>query len=110
MSAGFQRVASLNEVPDGGMTAVMLDDGKEIILARAGHRIFALDIMCTHQEAWLDSGFFHPQSMEVECPLHEGRFDVRTGEPTAEPPTEPITTYEVSLEGDDILVGPAKMS
>src|SRR5438046_6698743 len=104
MNAGFQRVAAVNEVPDGGMTAVMLDDGKEILLARAGDKIFAMDIMCSHQEAWLDSGFFHAQSMEVECPLHEGRFDVRTGKVTCPPPTEPIATYEVAVEGDSVFV------
>jgi nitrite reductase/ring-hydroxylating ferredoxin subunit len=108
MNEGFQRVALLNEVAEGGMTAVMLDDGKEIILVRAAGKVFALDIMCTHQEAWLDSGFFHPDSMEVECPLHEGRFDVRNGTATCPPPTEPIGTYEVVVEGDDILVGPVK--
>src|SRR5262245_60031091 len=104
MNEGFEKVGSVNQVPDGGMTAVMLEDGTEIVLARAGDRIFAIDIMCTHQEAWLDSGFFHPQSLELECPLHEGRFDVRTGAVTSPPPTEAIRTYEVAVEGDDVLV------
>jgi nitrite reductase/ring-hydroxylating ferredoxin subunit len=104
MNEDFQRVAGVDDVREGDMTAVMLADGKEILLVRAAGRFFALDIMCTHQEAWLDSGFLHPDSMEVECPLHEGRFDVRTGAVTCPPPTEPIATYEVAVEGDEVFV------
>ena len=104
MDGDFQRVAGVDELREGEMTAVMLADGKEILLVHAAGRFFALNIMCTHQEAWLDSGFFHPESMEVECPLHEGRFDVRTGNVTSPPPTEPIGTYEVAVEGDGIFV------
>ena len=104
MDEGFERVAGVEELPEGQMTAVMLGDGKEILLVRAAGQFFALDIMCTHQEAWLDSGFFHPESMEVECPLHEGRFDVRTGNVTCPPPTESIATFEVAVEGDEVFV------
>jgi nitrite reductase/ring-hydroxylating ferredoxin subunit len=104
MNGDFQRVASVDELPEGTMAAVMLGDGKEILLIHAAGRFFALDIMCTHQEAWLDSGFFHPDSMEVECPLHEGRFDVRTGNVTSPPPTEPIAAYEVTVEDDEVYV------
>jgi len=104
MDEGFERVAGVDELPEGQMTAVMLGDGKELLLVHTGGSFFALDIMCTHQEAWLDSGFFHRESMEVECPLHEGRFDVRTGAVTCPPPTEPIATYEVAVEGDGVFV------
>ena len=42
---------------------------------------------------------------EIECPLHGGCFNIRTGEATCPPATEPLATYEVSLEGADILIG-----
>ena len=106
MDSGFQRVARLEELPNNEMTAAMLEDGNEIVLVRTGGNVYAVEIMCTHQEAWLDSGFFHPESMEIECPLHEGRFDVRTGNVTSPPPTEPIGTYEVAVEGNEVFVKP----
>ena len=40
----------------------------------------------------------------MECPFHQGRFNVKTGEAVQEPPTEPIPTYQVQVEGDDIRV------
>jgi len=40
----------------------------------------------------------------VECPFHQGRFNVKTGAVVQDPPTEPVPTYRVQVEGDDILV------
>jgi anthranilate 1,2-dioxygenase ferredoxin subunit len=33
----------------------------------------------------------------IECPLHQGQFDVRTGEPLCEPVDEPIRVYPVRV-------------
>ena len=44
--------------------------------------------------------------IEVECPLHEGRFDLRTGQDTNPPADEPVAAFAVRVEGDDVLVGP----
>ena len=41
---------------------------------------------------------------EVECGWHCARFSIRTGEVTMAPATRPIQTFEVRLEGDDVLV------
>ena len=40
----------------------------------------------------------------IECWLHGSCFDVRTGQPTNLPATEPVPVYPVRIEGDDILV------
>jgi len=42
--------------------------------------------------------------MWFECPFHAGQFNVRTGEVVSPPPAEPIPTYPVQIEGDDIKV------
>ena len=41
---------------------------------------------------------------EIECPLHVGAFDIRTGEPTAFPVVVAIEKYDVRIEGDEIQV------
>jgi ribulose-5-phosphate 4-epimerase/fuculose-1-phosphate aldolase len=56
-------------------------------------------------EAWLHQGDLRPATWEVQCPLHQGRFDLRTGHPTAWPSSEPVQVYAVRVEGEDILVG-----
>lgn len=105
MNGNFQRVARVNEVHEGDFLSVTLEDGKEILLAKAKGQIYAFDLMCTHQQTWLDAGLVDTNTLEVECPLHEGRFDMRTGAVTHEPPTEPIKAYEVRIEGDEVYVG-----
>jgi nitrite reductase/ring-hydroxylating ferredoxin subunit len=41
----------------------------------------------------------------VQCPLHQGRFDLRTGHATAWPASQAVQVYAVCVEGEDILVG-----
>ena len=100
--AEFHRVASVQELADGEMMQVMVN-GTEVLLARIGDEYFAMDDLCTHAYAMLHFGILHPDTCEVECPLHESYFDLRTGVPT-EPADEPEPIYEVKIEGDDILV------
>ncbi len=41
----------------------------------------------------------------IECPLHGGCFDIKTGKAMTPPVTDDIKTYEVKIDGDDVLVG-----
>jgi nitrite reductase/ring-hydroxylating ferredoxin subunit len=101
--SGLVRVAALSELPPGGMLAV--DVGElEILLARIGDTVLAIGNVCSHDQVWLDAGTLHEASCEVECPMHEGRFDLRTGAPTHEPCEVPVPSYPVRVEGDDILL------
>jgi anthranilate 1,2-dioxygenase ferredoxin component len=102
----FVRVAALGDVPDGSLESVDVE-GDDVLLARVGDSVFALDNVCSHAEGWLDMGELHQETCEVQCPLHEGRFDLRTGAPTHEPCVEPVRSYPVRVEGEDILVGVA---
>ncbi len=56
--------------------------------------------MCTHAYARLSDGWL--DRSEIECPLHAGRFDVKTGAATAPPCVDPIKTYEIRQVGDDL--------
>jgi nitrite reductase/ring-hydroxylating ferredoxin subunit len=104
----FERVARVGDIREADMMSVTLSNGAEVVLAKCNGQIFCVDIMCTHQEAWLDSGYVDTATYELQCPLHEGRFDLRTGAVTNEPPTEPIRAYNVKVEGNDVYVGPPK--
>ena len=102
--AEFERVANLSDLKEADLVSVTASDGTEMVLVKLGSDVYAFEPVCSHQTAWLDSGFVHATSCEVECPLHEGRFDLRTGAATAEPATEPIKIYAVRVEGDEVLV------
>jgi naphthalene 1,2-dioxygenase system ferredoxin subunit len=57
---------------------------------------------CTHGNAFLSEGFLIDG--EIECPLHQGRFDVKTGAPTCEPACDPVRVYPVKIEDGRVFV------
>ena len=101
----FHKVGTVGDIADGDMTAVWAGP-LEVLLARVGDEYFAIDNACSHADAMLSMGYLYPERCEVECPLHEGIFDLRTGGAIQEPADEPVEAFDVKIEGDDILVGP----
>ncbi len=76
--------------------------GREIALYSVQGEVFATDNLCTHGHARLCEGYLLDH--EIECPLHQGRFDIRTGAPTCEPVTEGVRSYPVKIEGGRVFV------
>lgn len=97
----FIKAAGLKEVPPGKMYRAELH-GKAILLANVNGTVYAVDDMCSHEDASLYLGALKGDC--VKCPLHGSRFDLKTGEPLDDPADESIRTYEVKLSGEDILV------
>jgi naphthalene 1,2-dioxygenase system ferredoxin subunit len=91
--------SAVDEVPEDDVIGVMVE-GRDIAMYNAGGEIFATDNICTHGHARLCEGFL--EGHEIECPLHQGKFDVRTGQPTCAPVTEAIRSYPVKVEGGRI--------
>lgn len=74
-----------------------------ILIALAENQVYAVDDMCTHEDASLSKGSLHGDC--VKCPLHGSRFRLASGQALDEPAEEALNTYEVKIEGDNILVG-----
>jgi 3-phenylpropionate/trans-cinnamate dioxygenase ferredoxin subunit len=103
--ADYELVATLEEIPDGGMKQVVVR-GEPIGLYRVGEDVYAVHDICTHEEAYLSEGEFEPEDLEVECPLHGSHFNVQSGEVRILPATRPVMTYQVKVEGGRVMVGP----
>ena len=73
-----------------------------IVLYEVDGDVFATHDVCTHAEASLSEGFQDGDT--IECPMHSGCFNIRTGEALGPPVIVDIKTYQVRLEGDDVLV------
>jgi nitrite reductase/ring-hydroxylating ferredoxin subunit len=104
MMGEFTRVASTNDIPPGEMIVVEVD-GEEVAVANVSGEFFAFSNTCTHRGGPLGEGILTGDV--VECPFHAGQFNVRTGEAVAAPPTEPVQTHRVQVEGEDIRVAVA---
>ncbi len=101
MSENWIDVAALDDVPEGDVVAVKAA-GKEIALYEVEGEIFATDNLCTHGAARMSDGFL--EGREIECPLHQGRFDVCTGKAMCAPLTEDIRTYPVRIENLRVML------
>lgn len=76
--------------------------GRDICLARVGNEVFAIDDICTHQDASLAEG--EQNGYKIECWLHSAEFDLRTGEALTPPASQPVRTYPVSIDGNNVVV------
>ena len=56
---------------------------------------FATDGFCTHEEQHLEDGIVIDNV--IECPLHQGRFDVRSGKDLSAPVCDDLNTYTVVI-------------
>ena len=95
------RVASTEDVPAGEATAVELM-GLNLAVYNVEGDFFCTDNICSHAYALLSAGWL--EGHLIECPLHNGQFDVRTGEGQGAPITENIRAYPVKIENEDILI------
>jgi len=77
-------------------------EGRDIGLFKVGGAVYAIDNLCTHGQARLCDGFV--DDFDVECPLHQGRFDLRTGEATCGPAIDPVRCYPLRIEGGRVLL------
>jgi 3-phenylpropionate/trans-cinnamate dioxygenase ferredoxin subunit len=97
----FVRVCSLGDVPNEGAFAVEIED-TPVAVVRVGDDVYALRDVCSHAEVALSEGDVYDHT--IECWLHGSCFDLRTGKPTNPPATQPVPTYRVKIEGDDVYV------
>ena len=97
----FTRACSLSELPAEGALSVEID-GTPVAVVRTGEDVYALRDVCSHAEVALSEGDVYDHT--IECWLHGSCFDLRTGKPTNPPATQPVPTYPVKIEGDDVYV------
>ena len=95
------KAASITDVADGQVKAVAVA-GKQLALCHAAGAWYAVDDLCTHDNGPLAEGTL--DGLQLECPRHGARFDVRTGEVKCFPAVIPIKSYPVKVEGHDVLV------
>lgn len=78
-------------------------NGSTYIIARDDtDGVYAADGLCTHEQVHLSDGFVF--GCILECPRHQGRFDLRDGAPKGGPVTSGLKTYPVEVRGGRVFV------
>ncbi len=97
------RLCRVEEIPADAPLCVEAG-GAVYAVARSGAEIFVLADHCTHGPGRLSEGAV--LGTEIECPFHQGRFDLRSGRPTYPPCTEPVHTWTATVKAGEIFIDP----
>jgi 3-phenylpropionate/trans-cinnamate dioxygenase ferredoxin subunit len=98
------RICKVTDVPAGEARRFTMD-GREIAVVNLGEAGFrAVDAVCSHAHSFLDEGDVDIDESTIECPKHGSTFDLETGRPTSLPATQPVATFPVNVEGDDVMI------
>jgi nitrite reductase (NADH) small subunit/3-phenylpropionate/trans-cinnamate dioxygenase ferredoxin subunit len=99
----FVRVARRSEVPPGSVICVQVD-GHDVALANLDGSFYAVDNNCPHNGGPLSKGWLNSRRGALSCPWHAWNWDLRSGRALDPPVDYRVLTYQVRVEGEDVLV------
>ncbi|MEY2969624.1 MAG: hypothetical protein RIQ64_2251 [Actinomycetota bacterium] len=98
----WHQVGATDDVMRDDVIGVTVGETAVAIIRTADDRVFAVDAVCTHGRASLTEGFV--DGTEIECPKHNGRFDVTTGDAIASPARVALRTFPCRVDNGCIEV------
>lgn len=99
--ADWYDIGAMGIVDEGEVVAISAG-GKPLALFFLNGEYHALYDLCTHGEARLSDGYVEDGC--IECPLHQGMFEICSGKPTKAPAIEAVRHFKVRTVGDRIEV------
>ncbi len=101
MNTEWIKTLALADIPHDDVIGAQAGS-QDIALYNVDGEIYATDNLCTHGKARLCDGFL--TGHEIECPLHQGRFDVRDGRALCAPLRDAVRSYPVKIEDGVVYV------
>ena len=95
------KACKLEQVKEGQLFGLTIND-KKILLANLKGKILATDLICTHANADLSTGFLSEEG--VRCPLHLSVFNLEDGKPQNLPAETPLNVYNVKIDNNEVYV------
>ncbi len=100
-----QRVCALGDLVQDEAQRFELDGVAIAVVLDANGQVHAIGDTCTHGDISLAEGFVDGDALE--CWAHGSAFSLRTGKPLNLPAYEPVPVFQVTIDGDDVLIDPA---
>ena len=101
MADNVVRICAQSDIAPESVKAYEVGDRRLAVFNIDG-KFYVTDDECTHASASLADGML--EDGMIECSLHFGAFDVKTGAVKAPPCSIALRTYKVLLQGDDVYV------
>jgi len=95
------KACNLEQVKEGQLFGLTIND-KKILLANLKGEIHATDLICTHANADLSTGFLSEEG--VRCPLHLSVFNLEDGKPQNLPAETALNVYNVKIDNNEVYV------
>jgi nitrite reductase/ring-hydroxylating ferredoxin subunit len=99
--SSYTKIGDVKDFPAGMMKKVSCA-GEDVLITNLDGKLFAIANSCTHEGGPLDEGEL--DSHTVTCPWHGGKFDVTSGKVLEAPPQTDEPSYEVKIEGSEVLL------
>ena len=100
------RVCALSELEQDTARRVEVDGVAIALVLDSNGEVHAIGDTCTHGDISLADGFVDGDTLE--CWAHGSAFSLRTGAPLNLPAYEPVPVFQVTIEGDDVLIDPTR--
>lgn len=98
---GWERVTPIDKIdPDVPFGTYI--DGSDIAVYLVDGEVYATARVCSHAYALLADG--HVEDGQVHCSLHQGSFDIKSGDAKSPPCTDALQTYPVKGDGGVVFV------
>lgn len=94
-------LCSTDEVAEGSAIKVEAGDLTVAVFNVEG-QFYVMDDLCTHGPGSLSEGYI--EGDVIECPFHQGQFNIRTGEVVMPPCMIAQKTYVVTVEDGKVLI------
>ena len=98
---GLIDLGPANALTPGSARQVEVGDEAYALFRLGDGTLVCAEGLCTHGQAYLAEGVV--LDCLVECPKHNGRFDLRTGEAVRYPATDPLTLYPVEIRNGRVV-------
>ncbi|MEO0026857.1 MAG: hypothetical protein RLZZ258_211 [Actinomycetota bacterium] len=97
------RICTVDDIKAGKAIRVKVGELAIAIVKTKAGDVYAIDDKCSHGEISLSEGFVGKDNT-IECWAHGAKFSLETGEALTLPAYEPVATYEVLIENDEIFL------
>lgn len=98
----FIEIASEDEIQNGERLHIEID-GQPLVLFNIAGEFFAIADLCSHDDGPLGDGEL--ENMDIICPRHGARFDVRSGKALTLPAVVDIPAYPVRVRDSKVEIG-----
>lgn len=101
-SEGWIKVCDIDQLDKGDVLRFDVNENTYAVYRTTKDLYYATDGICTHSNAHLADGFVLDNI--VECPKHNGRFDITDGSPLRQPACVGLKTHQIKTENNQIYL------